>query len=268
MIGVFHKWRESVVVLAVALWALQLKQNLDPTFLKGWFILGDPNMVRLAFVFSIGMIFYLFRDKIVISDLFAAVMLAVLLVSVREALYYGVGVIAWGYLCMWAAVRLPFHNVDRYGDFSYGLYIYAFPVQQLFALYHVNDWGLAPYVFACLGGTMVLAVASWYVVERPCLRLKRLNVSRFRSSASLGDPANEVPATRRRPTSVVARVLGTRGAAPRRVVLSPAAPAAVPPARSDQASGEPPLSGNGSHSFEPNAPAGVPAPEGEQGRSL
>jgi peptidoglycan/LPS O-acetylase OafA/YrhL len=191
MIGVFHRWRVSVIVLSVTLWAVQLKQFLDPTFLKGWFLVGDPNMVRLAFIFSIGMIFYLYRDKIIISNTVAAVCAVVLVVGMRTQLYYGVGSIAWAYLCMWAAIRLPFENVDRYGDFSYGLYIYAFPVEQLFALYGVNSWGLAPYVLLCLGGAMVLAVGSWYAVERPFLRLKRLNIGRFRSVASEGDPVGE-----------------------------------------------------------------------------
>jgi peptidoglycan/LPS O-acetylase OafA/YrhL len=191
MIGVFRKWRESVIVLCLILWGIQLKQFTDPNFLKGWFLIGDSNMVRLAFVFSIGMIFYLFRDKIIISDLVAAVSVVVLLVSVREALFYGVGIIAFSYVCIWAAVRLPFHQIDRYGDFSYGLYIYAFPVEQLFALYHVNSWGLAPYVLLSLAGAMVLAVASWFAVERPFLRLKTVKIGRFRSAASAGDVIDE-----------------------------------------------------------------------------
>jgi peptidoglycan/LPS O-acetylase OafA/YrhL len=191
MFGVFHRWRVSVIVLSLSLWALQLKQNLDPGFLRGWFLLGDPNMVLLAFIFSIGMLFYLYRDKVIVSNTLAAIALVVLVVGMRTELYYGVGLVAWAYLCMWAAVRLPFHHVDRYGDFSYGLYIYAFPVEQIFALYGVNSWGLVPYVLLSLGATMVLAVGSWYAVERPFLKLKRIRIGRFRSTESAGDPVEE-----------------------------------------------------------------------------
>ena len=197
MIGVFHRWRASVIVLSLGLWALQLKQYHDPGFLKGWFLLGDPNMVLLAFIFSVGMLFYLYRDKVIVSTTLAAIALVVLVVGMRTQLYYGVGLVAWAYLCMWAAVRLPFHHVDRYGDFSYGLYIYAFPVEQIFALYGVNRWGLAPYVLLSLGAALVLAVGSWYGVERPFLRLKRLKVGRFRSVESPGDPVDEQEALSR-----------------------------------------------------------------------
>jgi peptidoglycan/LPS O-acetylase OafA/YrhL len=190
-LGIFHRSRVSVLVLCVSLWAIQLKQYLDPTFLKGWFLIGDPNMVRFGFIFTIGMIFYLYRDRIIVSDTMAAVSVLIVAVGMREQLYYGVGCVAWCYICMWAAVRLPFHQIDRYGDFSYGLYIYAFPVEQLFALWHVNDWGLAPYVLLSLLTAFTLAVMSWYCVERPFLRLKRVRIGKFRSTASPGDPVEE-----------------------------------------------------------------------------
>lgn len=259
MIGVFHRWRESVLILAIGLWALQLKQFTDPNFLHGWFLLGDPNMVRLAFVFSIGMIFYLFRDKIVISDLIAVVAVCLLVVSAREALFYGVGIVAWGYICMWGAVRLPFRNVDRYGDFSYGLYIYAFPVEQLFALYHVNAWGLMPYVLVCLVGAMVLSVGSWYAVERPFLRLKSLNIGRFRSVSSVGDPGAVSARAENRRESNAADTLGS--VVPSTNGNLPASSHGRVDLRSNGYAG---LVENGSHALEPKAPPGVPAPPREQ----
>jgi peptidoglycan/LPS O-acetylase OafA/YrhL len=73
----------------------------------------------------------------------------------------------WAYLCIWAAVRLPFHGADRYGDFSYGLYIYAFVVQQMLALYGITRWGYVPNVVLSLMGTMLLAAASWFAVGDP-----------------------------------------------------------------------------------------------------
>jgi peptidoglycan/LPS O-acetylase OafA/YrhL len=188
MIGVFRKWRPTVLVLSLGLWALQLKQYLHPGFLQGTFLLGDPNMVRLAFIFSLGMIFYLYRDKIIISNTLAAVALVVFIAGMRLDLYYGVGAVMWAYLCMWAAVRLPFHNVDKYGDFSYGLYIYAFPIEQMLSLYHVNSWGQVPYVLLSLAVAMVLAIGSWYGIERPAQRLKRLNFRRSRGADPPSDP--------------------------------------------------------------------------------
>jgi peptidoglycan/LPS O-acetylase OafA/YrhL len=51
-------------------------------------------------------------------------------------------------------------------DLSYGLYIYAFPLQQLLA-----SKGLLTFPAALLA-TLPFAIASWYLVERPALKLK------------------------------------------------------------------------------------------------
>ena len=65
----------------------------------------------------------------------------------------------------------PLTSFGRYGDFSYGLYIYAFPVQQWLVslLPQQKPWENFLMAFPL---TLLLAVLSWYLVERPCLRLK------------------------------------------------------------------------------------------------
>jgi len=51
-------------------------------------------------------------------------------------------------------------------DLSYGVYIYAFPIQQVLAAYGQLN------VFTAVLGVLPFAVASWFLVERPALRLK------------------------------------------------------------------------------------------------
>jgi len=51
-------------------------------------------------------------------------------------------------------------------DLSYGVYIYAFPIQQVLAAY--GQLNLATAVLAVIP----FAVASWFLVERPALKLK------------------------------------------------------------------------------------------------
>ena len=59
-------------------------------------------------------------------------------------------------------------DAARFGDLSYGFYIYAFPVQQ----WIIRHWlGHAP-ILRCIGLSLVLALLSWHLVERPALRLK------------------------------------------------------------------------------------------------
>lgn len=59
------------------------------------------------------------------------------------------------------------HNL--LGDYSYGLYIYAFPVQQTLASL-VPGIGVAGLFLASAAITLALAVVSWRFVEAPMLR--------------------------------------------------------------------------------------------------
>lgn len=62
-------------------------------------------------------------------------------------------------------------RASRYGDFSYGLYIFAFPVQQAFiAVFGVQP--LSVNFVAVTAITLPLAVVSWHLVESPSLKAK------------------------------------------------------------------------------------------------
>jgi peptidoglycan/LPS O-acetylase OafA/YrhL len=63
-------------------------------------------------------------------------------------------------------------RAGRFGDLSYGLYIYAFPVQQtlIWQLKDQLSWGAL--LALTIATTTVLAFASWHLVEKRALRLK------------------------------------------------------------------------------------------------
>lgn len=58
----------------------------------------------------------------------------------------------------------------RLGDYSYGMYIYAFPIQQIMA--HEGMRTPLSNIAAALPVTLLLAVLSWHLVEEPALRLR------------------------------------------------------------------------------------------------
>lgn len=67
----------------------------------------------------------------------------------------------------------PASRICRNGDISYGVYIYAFPVQQAAVSLLGND--VPPLTLFCysLPVTCVLALLSWVFVEKPSLALKK-----------------------------------------------------------------------------------------------
>ncbi len=62
---------------------------------------------------------------------------------------------------------------DRLGDLSYGMYIFAFPMQQMVvALGRNRGWTFATHLSLSLLLTSVLAYVSWHVLEKRALRFK------------------------------------------------------------------------------------------------
>jgi peptidoglycan/LPS O-acetylase OafA/YrhL len=74
-------------------------------------------------------------------------------------------------------------RAGRYGDFSYGLYLYAFPVQQIIAKLLPGISLLLANLGALLV-TLALAYISWHVVEQPVLRLKPSSAKNSRPTQS------------------------------------------------------------------------------------
>ena len=146
-----------------------------------WEMLGLPHLggvlsepgVRLMGFFSAGMVAHAFRKKIYLDGRLIVVGFLVLYCW-RETRFAEAFLVPWlAYTCLWTAYspRINARGFGSKGDFSYGIYIFAFPVQQWF---YSQDPGMAPLTNA--GFTfpivVVLAAISFWCIERPSLRFK------------------------------------------------------------------------------------------------
>lgn len=142
--------------------------------------------------FALGAAAYTLRERVVLAWPVALLLLASCYVS-------GLGptpvrVVVWTvaavYLSYWFAYALPpvGRLVRRWGDPSYGVYIWAFPVQQTIvqvAGHHLTAWGL---VAIATPVTVLLAQLSWHLVEAPALRHKP--APRTADAPTAGTPAS------------------------------------------------------------------------------
>jgi peptidoglycan/LPS O-acetylase OafA/YrhL len=131
----------------------------------------EPRL--LAFFFS-GSVMYVWRNTIPASWTLFTALLALTLFSAWDREVFGVvWLFTLPYLVLFFALvpAGPIRGFNRIGDYSYGVYIYAFPVQKILVDLNpgITPWALMP---ASAAVTLVLAVASWYGVEEPALRLK------------------------------------------------------------------------------------------------
>jgi peptidoglycan/LPS O-acetylase OafA/YrhL len=147
---------------------------------------AQATAARFAVVFLVGALFYQFRDMIPARWSLVAVSLAIVLGASFMPNYRLIGAIPLAYLIVVSGALIHDKRLRLHTDLSYGMYIYAFPIQQLLII--VGLAFLHPLVLALIAAiaTVPLAALSWFVVEKPALNLK----SRFKRKrvASDGEP--------------------------------------------------------------------------------
>lgn len=141
--------------------------------------------------FLAGAVMLQFRQVIPINRLvaIAATVLLILVCLLQVGSVFASLPVA--YLALWIGCCAP-AAVRRIGarhDYSYGVYLYAFPIQQLLAMTGFQATGLPAYVIASILLTIPFAVGSWWFVERPALRLKNLQWRQRRRDHSMRRPA-------------------------------------------------------------------------------
>lgn len=135
---------------------------------------GDMTMsARVAILctaFAVGGGLYVYRARVPISGLLAAGLAALAFAAQGTMAFPLTYAVALGYAALAAGFgRWPaLLAYNRVGDYSYGVYIYAFPVQQsLIALFPtLSPWGLIATSFPV---ALLLAIASWMIIESPAL---------------------------------------------------------------------------------------------------
>ncbi|EAU65046.1 O-acetyl transferase [Stigmatella aurantiaca DW4/3-1] len=129
---------------------------------------------ELSLYFGGGLVLYLLRDRVRLSPWIALGCAGVLVATA----WLGVGLrpavgSCGAYLLMYLAFR-PGRLADfaRFGDFSYGVYIYGFPVQQLVTalLGGRTEWWVNTALSLPLVGA--LSALSWHLIEKPALQAK------------------------------------------------------------------------------------------------
>jgi peptidoglycan/LPS O-acetylase OafA/YrhL len=139
---------------------------------------------RLFFMFYTGASFYVLRDKIVISKMlfWLCAFGMVVSASINVSLFYVVYSLAVAYVVFFIAY-VPSGRIRKYnlaGDYSYGVYIYAFPVQQSVAAL-IPGASVGQMIIISSLVTLIFAAFSWHLIEERALNLKLLYINRTKA---------------------------------------------------------------------------------------
>ncbi len=142
------------------------------------FIVRKPENPFLAhtliLAFAVGNLLFLWRHVVPFSR---ALFVACLVVGLALVSHPRLGTVAIPFL-VYATIylgllRLPKIPLLDRGDYSYGIYLYAMPVQQSIAFFlpQLREWYWN--ILLALPITIALAMFSWTFIEKPALRLRK-----------------------------------------------------------------------------------------------
>jgi peptidoglycan/LPS O-acetylase OafA/YrhL len=127
---------------------------------------------RLSLPFVLGMALWLWRDHVPLSLPIAAALGLLSWLTYDTVAGYPLFILWLGYAVFWLAY-VPKGRVrlfNRLGDYSYGIYIYAFPLQGL-AIWLFGPMSPLTNILISFPLVLFCSVLSWRFVEAPALAL-------------------------------------------------------------------------------------------------
>ena len=189
VLGVLRLLTVRVGLFLLAFGMVCLHSNMLDEFEKwGWFFQVLSGWGWLVSFFAAGMILYKLRHTRIFDGRIALLAFAGLVLSISLRQFILLFPIFGCYLALWLALnpRLPVIPAARFGDLSYGLYIYGWPVEEAvmwFSGGHAAWWQV---FLIALPAASAMAFLSWHLVERPMLRFKpgsRRDAARYAPAA-------------------------------------------------------------------------------------
>jgi peptidoglycan/LPS O-acetylase OafA/YrhL len=158
---------------------------------------------QLVLCFLIGVLFYIFREKIPYDRRLGLAAIAVSMICFWIPGGFSLAPLPIAYTTVFLGLTQP-HRLAliESGDYSYGIFLYGFPIQQAVVatrLVPLNGW---TDLLTALPFVLLFAILSWHFWEKPMLHLRRFRpaidrIFQFSAPgavvarvASLAQPAN------------------------------------------------------------------------------
>lgn len=168
------RWRAGAVILAVmASFAIT---RAIPEGVGGPILVIDLAASLFRF-FGMGMLFFLFAEKIPISRSLGAVGALATALAAFTPVFVEVAAVAGSYALLVFGAVAPewFRNLTAKGDVSYGVYVYAFPIQQILVPLSIatGTWAWLANTVLALPLALMAGWISWRFVEKPFMTYRR-----------------------------------------------------------------------------------------------
>lgn len=172
----------GVLALGVAK-LLHRRLTIPLCFAASWLVLlvaalgfVETNLIhygaRLAVAFTAGALVYVAREHLPVSKLFVGLSGAAVVASAALPEYTLLAAPFLAYFLISLGAVIKHERLVLRNDISYGMYIYAFPIQQTLALVGLATLPLWVFVVLSVVCTVPLAILSWVYIEQPAMKLR------------------------------------------------------------------------------------------------
>jgi peptidoglycan/LPS O-acetylase OafA/YrhL len=155
----------TMVVICIASFAYDFVHSIDRVVIF---------RIVVVEAFFVGVAFFRLRERIPVNMGLFLVSLAV--TGVLVFIPHGAFFVALPLVYVTIYLGLPDPGRNRIllsGDYSYGIYLYGVPIQQaVVAALPALKFGIMQFLVA-FPITLVLAIFSWWLIEKPVLKLRR-----------------------------------------------------------------------------------------------
>lgn len=176
---VFGRYRERAITFVLVLVA---PASLLVYFTMHYSSDAQSDSYRLFYMFYSGAAYFALKEHVALSRrMFFAAIAGLCISALNREIFFVVYNVVLAYALLWLAY-VPagvIRKFNRFGDYSYGVYIYAFPVQQSIAALNRGVSVEAMLLVSSLV-TLFLAFVSWHLIEQRALLLKGNPMAVFR----------------------------------------------------------------------------------------
>ncbi len=165
------RWRTAIVAVALVAWCYLAPQ----TFV--FFVQQERNAAYAVLCYAIGTMWAVWNVGQTLTLRAAAALTIVFVVAFTQnvdldiARLFAFAVVALLALYVGRMQWSWMSHASRFGDLSYGVFLYSSPVQQTL-VWAIPGIGLMSVLFASSALALVAAFLSWHVIEKRALRLK------------------------------------------------------------------------------------------------
>jgi len=185
-----YRWLAVVVLIALVAFDRRFEASIgDPGTGGGFLSVPIGSAVAFLVAFVVGVMLVTYRDSLALSPAVAWALVGMQAAVVATE----VGPFTLPFVAGYGAVVLAHHwprrleGHDRWVYGSYGLYIWAFPLQQLLIMAGLDSqWSLT---LAAVPAAYVAGLLSWRYVEEPTMSLRRYLAPRRRKRRAPTPPA-------------------------------------------------------------------------------